>query len=132
MKLIDVLRKECVVSGAQFSDKYDAMRGVVQVAKKNPILKDVPDEEILVGLEERESLSSTGVGNGIAIPHCRLKSVTDFVVGIITIPSGVEFEALDDEKVKLVLFIIAPPGRIQQTSQVAFSYFADASNSRCG
>lgn len=110
MKLIDVLRKECVVTGAQFSDKAEAMRGIVQVAKKNPILKDVPDEEILVGLEERESLSSTGVGNSIAIPHCRLKSVTDFVVGIITIPSGVEFEALDEEKVKLVLFIIAPQG----------------------
>jgi len=108
MKLIDVLRKECVVAGAQFSDKAEALREIVHVAKKNPILKDVPDEEILSGLQERESLGSTGFGKGIAIPHCRLKNLTDFVVGIITVPGGVDFEALDEKKVNLFIFIIAP------------------------
>ncbi len=108
MKLIDVLRKECVVAGAQLSDKAEALGEIVQVAKKSPILKEVSEQEILVGLEEREKLGSTGFGKGIAIPHCRLKSVTDFVVGLITIPSGVDFEALDAEKVNLIIFIIAP------------------------
>jgi len=108
MKLIDVLRKECVVAGAQLSDKAEALDEIVQVAKKSPILKDVSEQEILVGLEEREKLGSTGFGKGIAIPHCRLKSVTDFVLGLITIPSGVDFEALDAEKVNLIIFIIAP------------------------
>ena len=108
MKLIDVLRKECVTTSAQFADKAEALHSIVQAAKKNPILKDIPDDEILAGLKERESLGSTGFGKGIAIPHCRLKSAEDFVVGIITVPSGVEFEALDGEKVKLILFIIAP------------------------
>jgi len=108
MKLIDVLKKECVVAGAQFNDKSEALREIVHLAKKSPILKDVPDEEILAGLKERESLGSTGFGKGIAIPHCRLKSTADFVAGLITIPSGVDFEALDGEKVKLIIFIIAP------------------------
>jgi mannitol/fructose-specific phosphotransferase system IIA component (Ntr-type) len=108
MKLIDVLRKECVVAGAQLSDKAEALVEIVQVAKKSPSLKDVSEEEIFAGLEERESLGSTGFGKGIAIPHCRLKSVADFVVGLITIPSGVDFEALDAEKVNLIIFIIAP------------------------
>jgi PTS system nitrogen regulatory IIA component len=108
MKLIDVLRKECVETSAQFADKAEALNAIVQAAKKNPALKDVPGDEILAALKERESLGSTGFGKGIAIPHCRLNSVDDFVVGIITVPSGVEFEALDGEKVKLILFIIAP------------------------
>jgi PTS system nitrogen regulatory IIA component len=108
MKLIDVLRKECVIAGAQFSDKADVLNMIVGLAKKSPILKDVPDEEILTGLQERESLGSTGFGKGIAIPHCRLKSVKDFVVGLITVPLGVEFESLDGEKVRLIIFIIAP------------------------
>ena len=111
MKLIDVLRKECVVAGAEFKDKADALKQIVQTAKKNPILKDVSDEEIIAGLQERESLGSTGFGKGIAIPHCRLKSVTDFVVGIITVPSGIDFEALDNEKVGLFIFIIAPEAK---------------------
>jgi len=108
MKLIDVLRKECVVAGARLGNKAEALDEIVQVAKKSPILKDVSEQEILAGLEEREKLGSTGFGKGIAIPHCRLKSVTDFVVGLITIPSGVDFEALDAEKVNLIIFIIAP------------------------
>lgn len=111
MKLIDVLRKECVVASAQFSDKADALKQIVQTAKKTTILKDVPEDDILAGLKERESLGSTGFGKGIAIPHCRLASVTDFVVGIITVPSGVDFEALDQEKVKLIIFIIAPDAK---------------------
>lgn len=108
MKLIDVLRKECVVAGARFRDKAEALCEIVQIAKENPILKDVSEDEILSALQERESLGSTGFGKGIAIPHCRLKSVTDFVVGIITVPDGVDFEALDEEKVRLIIFIIAP------------------------
>jgi len=108
MKLIDVLRKECIVAGAKFADKTDALRQIVQAAKKSPILKNVSEDEILAGLQERESLGSTGFGKGIAIPHCRLKSATDFVVGIITAPSGVDFEALDEEKVNLFIFIVAP------------------------
>jgi len=63
---------------------------------------------LLVGLQARESLGSTGVGKGIAIPHCRLKAVKDFVVGAVTVPSGVDFDALDAEKVRLIVFIIAP------------------------
>jgi len=108
MKLIDVLRKECVVAVAQFGDKDEALREIAQLAKQCAILKAVDEEDILAGLRERESLGSTGFGQGIAIPHCRLKSVTDFLVGIITIPSGVEFEALDSEPVRLIIFIIAP------------------------
>jgi PTS system nitrogen regulatory IIA component len=108
MKLIDVLREECIVAGAQFDDKTQALDQVVQIAKKSPLLQDVTAEDILAGLQGRESLGSTGFGNGIAIPHCRLKSVTDFIVGLITIPSGVDFEALDGKKVNLIIFIIAP------------------------
>jgi len=111
MKLVDVFRKECVVAGAQFSDKAEALRAIVQVAKKSPILQDVRAEEILGGLEERESLGSTGFGKGIAIPHCRLKSISDFVVGIITVGSGVDFKSLDEEDVNLIIFIIAPEAK---------------------
>lgn len=108
MKLIEVLRKECVVVSAQLGDKSEVLSRIVQAAKKSPILKDISEAEILTGLQERESLGSTGFGKGIAIPHCRLASVTDFVVGLITIPAGVNFKALDEQDVKLIVFIIAP------------------------
>lgn len=108
MKLIDVLRKECIVANAQLADKAEALCSVAGAAKKNSALSELSEQEILTALEERESLGSTGFGGGIAIPHCRLKSVSDFVVGIVTVPSGVDFDALDDEPVRLIVFIIAP------------------------
>jgi len=108
MKLADVLHKECIVVNAKLSDKAEALRQIASLAKKSINLDSVSEQQILVGLQARESLGSTGVGKGIAIPHCRLKAVKDFVVGAVTVPSGVDFDALDAEKVRLIVFIIAP------------------------
>jgi len=108
MKLVNVFREECVVAGAKFTDKSQALCEIANIAGKCPILKDVTVGQILAALEEREKLGSTGFGKGIAIPHCRLDSISDFVVGMITVPDGVDFEALDGRKVNLIVFIIAP------------------------
>jgi PTS system nitrogen regulatory IIA component len=90
------------------NNKTEVLREIAQLARKCKAIEGIDKEDIFTGLEARESLGSTGVGKGVAIPHCRLKSVTEFIVGIITIPSGVEFESVDGEKVRLVVFIIAP------------------------
>jgi PTS system nitrogen regulatory IIA component len=108
MKLADVLHKECIVINAKFNNKAEVLREVAKLAKKSPALESVNEQEILSGLETRESLGSTGIGGGVAIPHFRLKSVQEFVVGIIVVPSGVDFDALDGRKIKLVVFIIGP------------------------
>jgi PTS system nitrogen regulatory IIA component len=108
MKLPDVLRKECIGVNIRAEDKTQALQEVVRLAKKSHDLSNVSEQAILSALKARESLGSTGIGKGVAIPHCRLKSVKDFVVGIVTVPSGVDFDALDAEKVRLIVFIIAP------------------------
>jgi len=108
MKLADVLRKECIAANSKFGNKAEALREVSRLAKKCSVLDNVSEQEILAGLQAREELGSTGVGKSVAIPHCRLKSVTDFVVGMITVPSGVDFDAIDGAKVKIIVFIIAP------------------------
>jgi len=108
MKLADVLHTECIVVNAKLGDKAEALREVARLARKSSILDNVDEQEILAALQARESLGSTGVGNGIAIPHCRLKNVKDFVVGVVTVPSGVDFDALDAKKVRLIVYIVAP------------------------
>jgi PTS system nitrogen regulatory IIA component len=108
MKLFDLLRPECIAPGLDFADKASALKEITRLAKKSPILKDVDEKSILQGLQERENLGSTGFGKGIAIPHCRLAEVPDFVVGIATVPAGVDFDAMDGEKVSAIVFIIAP------------------------
>lgn len=116
MKLADVMQRECVTVGAQFVNKAEVLQEVARLAKKSGVLENVTEQEILAGLQARESLGSTGVGKGIAIPHCRLKAASDFVVGLLTVPSGVDFDALDGQKVKLIVFIVAP--EVESTQHV--------------
>ena len=108
MKLSDVIRRECVQANGVFEDKAMVLCEIAALARKSPLCGNVSEEAILEALQERETLGSTAFGNGVAIPHCRLKNVHDFVAGLISIPDGVDFEAPDRKKVHLIVFIIAP------------------------
>ena len=118
MDLSKHLREECIYVGGKASDKTDVLKAIAHLAKNSPILKHVSEEEILDGLQERERLGSTGFAPEIAIPHCRLKHVSNFVVGILTVPEGVDFEAFDGAPTKLFVFIIAPTARQNEHVQI--------------
>lgn len=108
MNLFDVLRPQCIGVGVTPADKQAVLREIARLAKQSPVLENVSQQDILAGLEEREALGSTGFGGGIAIPHCRLEAVRDFVVGIVTCARGVAFDATDEKPVRLMVFIVAP------------------------
>ncbi len=108
MKLTELLRTECIRVGSTVDDKAMALCEIAALAKKSRVLKKIPEEAILEALQERETLGATAFGQGVAIPHCRMEGVRDFVVGLLTVPEGVEFEAEDGRKVHLLVFIIAP------------------------
>lgn len=108
MKLSELLRLECVQAGSAANDKALALCEIAALARKSPICRNVSEEDILEALQDRETLGTTAFGNGVAIPHCRMKGVADFVVGLMTVPDGVNFEAEDGKKVQLLVFIIAP------------------------
>ncbi len=108
MKLMNVLRNECVRAGAECASQNEVLASIATLAKQSPLLANLEEADLLTALTEREELSSTGFGDGIAIPHCRVDGVEDFVVGILSVPAGVEFAAMDEQPVKLFVFIIAP------------------------
>jgi PTS system nitrogen regulatory IIA component len=108
MKLSDVIRRECVQVNGAFEDKAMVLCEIAALARKSPLCRHVSEEAVLEALQERETLGSTAFGNDIAIPHCRLKNVHDFVVGLISVPNGVDFESPDHKKIHLIVFIIAP------------------------
>ena len=114
MNLAEVLREECIVPGLIPGDKASVLREVAAAAKRSPLLENVSESDILAALEEREALGSTGFGKGIAIPHCRIGGVEDFVVGILTVADGVAFDALDGEAVRIIVFIVGPEGQARQ------------------
>ncbi len=108
IRLSDILRSECIATGIALADKDAALREVVRLAGQCSLLENVASDRLLEALRKREKLGSTGFGNGLAIPHCRLPEVSDFVVGAISVPDGVDFDAADGQQVRMIAFILGP------------------------
>ena len=64
---------------------------------------------LLETLKRRETLGSTGIGKGVAIPHCRTLAVSTIHIVVGVSKSGIEYEAIDKKKVHLFFMIVAPP-----------------------
>lgn len=108
MDLHKLLKLECVAVGISPANKAETLDQVASLAKRNSVLDPLSLEEVRRALDEREAVGSTGFGKGIAIPHCRIDGVSEFVVGLATVPGGVDFDALDGERVSLIAFIVGP------------------------
>jgi PTS system nitrogen regulatory IIA component len=74
---------------------------------------ELQDSEIYGSLLTREKLGSTGLGNGIAIPHCRISGCDEAIVALITLDQGIDFDAPDGKPVDL-LFLLLVPEEAQQ------------------
>ncbi len=65
-------------------------------------------DEVFASLNERERLGSTGFGNGVAIPHCRLQSCTQPLGLLIRLADAIDFDAMDQKRVDLVFALVVP------------------------
>ncbi|MBD3317330.1 MAG: hypothetical protein GF344_16200, partial [Chitinivibrionales bacterium] len=111
MKLLSVLRPECIQIGAKATDKDGVIKEIASIAKRSALLADVDESVLYKSLKDREQIGSTGFGRRIAIPHCALKGLSDFVVGLLIVPRGIDFDALDGEPTKVLAFIVGPSER---------------------
>lgn len=69
---------------------------------------------LLLSLQARERLGSTGLGSGIAIPHCRLKNVAAVTGALVTLAEPIEFDAIDGAPVDILFVLLAPENAMQQ------------------
>lgn len=96
--------------------KNDALRALVDCVAKTSDLEE-PDE-VYHAILERERLLSTGFGLGLAIPHAKLKSITDFVVAVGIHKPGVDFGSLDEKPVHVLVMILGPDSRQEEYLKV--------------
>ena len=106
MSFVRLLTSDTVRIGTIAKNKEDILKEISKLSKNNQLLNDITEEEIFSALKKREKLCSTGFGNFIAIPHCSFEKLTDFVVGILVAPDGVDFNSLDNQKTKIFFYII--------------------------
>src|SRR5512143_4238063 len=106
MKLLDHLNEEWVIPDLQGTDKPSILRELASVLVKP--CKVAPVEELLRVLLEREKLGSTGIGEGIAIPHGRVRKLKEFFVCFGRSLKGVDFDSIDGKPTQLFFLVMAP------------------------
>jgi len=106
MRVIDFLCQKAVVLDLQARDKKGAIGELVDLLYKEKKVKD--PEKAIDAIIEREKLGTTGIGQGVAIPHSRTDSVNELVGAFGISKQGVDFEALDGEPVRLIFLLLTP------------------------
>jgi PTS system nitrogen regulatory IIA component len=84
-------------------------------------LSGVSDIELFDQLIARERLGSTGIGSGVAVPHCRLNGLTKPTAALVRLPKSVDFEAIDKAPVDLIFALIVPTDATDEHLQLLAS-----------
>lgn len=107
MDLSDLISPQAVVPVLKATSKKQAIQ---ELAAKAAAVTGLPQRDIFDTLLQRERLGSTGVGNGIAIPHGKLVALDKLVGLFARLEKPIDFDALDDQPVDLIFLLLAPEG----------------------
>lgn len=108
MRITDLLNMESIKLNAAPKNKQEAIDELIDLQVKGGKISD--REAYKKDILAREAISTTAVGEGIAIPHAKSDAVSSPSLAAITVPNGVDYEAMDDEPSTLLFMIAAPVG----------------------
>jgi len=106
LKLYSLLDEKVINLELQEKNKAKIISALVDLLANSKKLKNKPS--FLRAILEREKLGSTGIGNGVAIPHAKSNATKDFCLAFARSKEGLEFGALDGEKVHLFFMLASP------------------------
>lgn len=109
MKIVDLLGRDSICLNGKASGKMDVIDMMVSLMEKGGHLSDTKAYKQAV--LKREAEGTTGIGEGVAIPHARTNAVLNPGLAAMTLPDGVDFESLDGHPVRLVFMIAAPDSK---------------------
>lgn len=105
MEIAELLPQDGVVANLKVTSKKQALQ---ELAQKAAQLTDLHERRIFDVLLERERLGTTGVGQGIAIPHGKLNELGRLHAVFARLETPIDFDAIDDEPVDLIFLLLAP------------------------
>ena len=106
MRIRDILKESAILVGLKADTKKAVLEEMVQVLADQGAVSD--KQKMLEVLLARESLGSTGIGQGIAIPHGKAGCAKELTAACGISRAGVDFDALDDDKVHVLFLLVAP------------------------
>ena len=107
MELADILSEESVLICTDITTKHDVLS---RLSEKVAELTGQAATEIFEALNDRESLGSTGLGNGIAVPHGKFAALKGVMAVFMKLEKPVDFDSVDDQPVDIVMMLLAPMG----------------------
>ena len=105
LEIPDLLTPRSVVAQLRAPTKRQVLQ---ELARRASTMTGIADKRIYDALNERERLGTTGIGMGVAIPHCRLAGLTRLYGFFARLERPVPFDAIDDQPVDLVFLLLAP------------------------
>lgn len=111
MEIKDILSPDCTTCAVQGTSKKRILEKISQIAAQK--IPDIEQATILSSLLSREKLGSTGIGNGIALPHGRLKGLNKVIAFLVTSKPSIAFDAIDNCPVDIFFAIFVPEDQAQ-------------------
>lgn len=107
MHLLDIIAKDAIILQLQAADKRSAISELVNAINSSGKVTDV--QQVLGAVLDREKIMSTGIGNGVAIPHGKSDAVGELVAALGIKKEGIDFESLDGEPAFIFFLLVSPP-----------------------
>jgi len=106
LKISKFLKPEAIVMDIKARDKITVLKELVGYMAEHNLVND--GDEFFNALSKRENLESTGIGEGVAIPHARTDAVVDLILAFARAPKGVDFSSIDGKPSHLIFLIASP------------------------
>lgn len=105
-RLSEIVSEDCIKVPMVGTTRDDVIRELIELLAIKDIFSD--KQAIYKAVLERERIMTTGVGNGIAIPHCKHEDCSDFALAIGIADEDIEFQAVDQKPVRIVFLLVGP------------------------
>ena len=114
MNLGDILSLDTIVPDLHAANRWEAIDQLIQNLVATNKIRPESRDAIIAVVKKRESSMSTGIGFGIGIPHASTDLIQEVVGALGRSKKGIEFEALDNQTVNLVVLFLVPQGQFQK------------------
>lgn len=111
MKLTEFVIREAILPSLKAGSKEEVIRDMVASLKATGAIKAANEEAVIAAILKREELGSTGIGNGVAVPHTKHASVEKLSATVAICHAGVDFASLDGAEVYILFLLVSPPDR---------------------
>jgi len=111
MKISSFLKEEFVKLDVETDEKFTLLKNLSNMLSSDDRVVD--SDQLAADIEEREKIETTGIGEGIAIPHARTNSVTDIIILMARLSGAVDYGSIDGKPVKIIFLIGTPKDAVQ-------------------